>query len=83
MKQAYYVTRSWVNPREIGAFVEVAAMASQRQVGCVVQSAMLLRNDVFDVMEQVTVLLRQPAVFATRAGSFTNESPRFSIHAID
>ena len=80
MKQRSYLTRHWIDPCQIWPLVKIAAMARQRQIPRVVHAAMLLRNDVFNVVEQLTILLRQPAIFAPRSGPLANESSRFSIH---
>ena len=64
MKQGSYRTRNRINPCEVRSFVKVAAMAGQGQIASVIETAMLFRNDMFDVVEQFTVRLVQVAVFA-------------------
>jgi hypothetical protein len=55
-------------------------VASKRQIVDIVETAVLFRNDVFDVVEQFTALLMYLTVFAPFAGPFTDESPRSGIH---
>lgn len=57
MKQVRYFTRDWIDPCEVGTFMKIAAMASQRQIAGVVETAMLFSNDVFDVVKQLTIHL--------------------------
>jgi hypothetical protein len=51
-------------------------MAGQREIVGIIETAMLLRNDVFDVMEQFTMPLVKRTIFATLASPFTDELPR-------
>ena len=56
-KQGRHFTRHGINSCQIGAFIKVASMASKRQIVDFVKTAMLFRNDVFDVVEQFTAFL--------------------------
>jgi len=80
MKQRHHLVCHRVDPGQVGAFVKVAAMAGQREIVGIIETAMLLRNDVFDVMEQFTMPLVKRTIFATLASPFTDESPRSCIH---
>jgi hypothetical protein len=48
-------------------------MASQQEIASVSESTMLLRNNVSNVMDQLTVLLVELAIFATLARSRTDK----------
>lgn len=51
VKQRSDLARNWIDPRQIWPLVKIAAMARQRQIPGVVHTAMLLRNDMYDVVE--------------------------------
>jgi hypothetical protein len=49
----------------------------------VVETAVLLSDDVFNVMEQLTVPLVKPAILATLSSPFTDEPSRSASIAIE
>jgi hypothetical protein len=55
-------------------------MACQRQIIRVIGAAMLLRHDVFNMMDQLAILLVQPAIFETFGSPPPDEVPRRRIH---
>lgn len=55
-------------------------MACERQILGVIGSAVLLCDDVLDVMLQFAVLLPQPAVFTTLGSTTTDKVPRRRVH---
>lgn len=57
-------------------------MASQREIASAIESAMLLCDNVFDVMDQLTVPLVQLAILATVTRACTDKSPRSGIHLL-
>jgi hypothetical protein len=57
-------------------------MACQRQVVRIIRAAVLLRYDMFDMMDQLAILLVKPAVFATFGSPPPDEVPRHSIHLL-
>jgi hypothetical protein len=57
MKQPGQLFGSGINSRKICSFVQIAVMASQRQIIRNVLAAVLTRNDMFDVKLQGLVLL--------------------------
>jgi hypothetical protein len=80
MKQRRHLVGQSVDPTQVGTFVKVAAMARQREIIGVIETAMLLSNDVLNVMDQFTEPLVKPAILATLASPFTDEPPRSGIH---
>ena len=57
MKQGCHFARHGIDPGQIGTFMKIASVAGKRQIVGFVETAVLFRNDVFDVMEHFTVLL--------------------------
>jgi hypothetical protein len=75
MKQQLHAGCKRVDSAEIRPFAQIAVMACQREISGVVRTAMLPRNDVFDVMRDFAMLLVEQAVFATVSRSLANEAP--------
>jgi hypothetical protein len=71
-----------VDSGQIRTFVQIAAVACKRQIFDVVRAAVLLRDDVLDMMPEFGVLLSQTTVFALVAGSTPNEVPRGCVHRL-
>jgi hypothetical protein len=64
------VTGFRIDTREIAAFVRVASVAGQRQVGKLIIATVLARNDVLDLeCGKREVLLLEQTIFAAIAGS--------------
>jgi hypothetical protein len=80
VKQWRHLARHWVNTGEIGAFLEVAAMACQRQVVNVIAPAMLLGDNMLDVVRQLAVHLTQQTILATVFCAAPDQVPRSGIH---
>ncbi len=55
-------------------------MACQRKIVGFIGSAMLLCDNVLDVVSQFTIVLRKQAVFATVPRAFANKLTRGGIH---
>src|SRR5262249_53294290 len=72
----------WVNSGQVRALPQIAAMARERQVIVFIGAAMLLCNDVLDVMPQFAVDLAQAAIFAPLAGTAADEIPSGCIHLL-
>ena len=62
--------------RQIRAFVQIAAVARQREIIGIVRAPVLLRRDVFNMMLKAGLFLVQTAIFATPAGPQPDEVPR-------
>ena len=62
-----------IHTTQIWSLVEIAAMARQREVVDVVGAAMLSGNHMLDMMQQFTMILVQPAIFAPLSRSLAHE----------
>jgi len=80
MKERHELTTNWIHACEIRAFVEITTVAGQGKVVNVVAPAMLLRNDMLDVVRQVTVLLPERAILTTVGRSTPDKVPRGDVH---
>lgn len=69
MKNRNHLMGYWVNGSQVGSFVEITAIASEREVFRIVgiRSVMLRRDDVLDVECGFYRVLRQSTVFTTVA----------------
>lgn len=66
MKQIGNQAGKWIDPCQVGTFVQIAVNAGQAEIGVVVRSSVLSRADMLDVVgRQRRILLMQAAVFAT------------------
>ena len=61
---------------QVRTLAKIAAAARERQVVSIVGAAVLLRDDVLDVMSQFTRDLAQAAAFAPLAGPAADEALR-------
>src|SRR6266540_2584052 len=61
-----------VDTAEIRSFVQVTAITCQAEIGRIVFTAVLLRNDVLNVEGNVDCGFWQPAVLATLTGSLSD-----------
>jgi hypothetical protein len=82
MKEADNLPRLGINPGQIRTLTEITAVARERQVIGIVGSAVLLRDDVLDVMPQFAMCLAQAAVFAPLASPAADEVPRGRVHLL-
>jgi len=70
-----------INARKIGAFVSVASVAGQGQVGRMVITAMLAGNDVLNVEPRKgQVLLLEQTIFAAMTGAVPDKVANRGIH---
>src|SRR6185369_2567819 len=82
MKKAGYFTGLGVNSGQIRTLTKIAAVARERQVVGIVGAAVLLRDDVLDVMPQFAMNLAQAAIFASLTSPAADEVPRSRIHLL-
>jgi len=82
MKDGRHLPGLRVDSCQVRAFVQIAAVSSQRQIIGIIGAAVLLCRDVFNMMPQATMFLVQTAIFATVAGSLPDEIPRRRIHLL-
>ena len=66
MKKGYHLPRLGVDSSQIRAFVQMAAVACQREIIGIVGAPVLLRNDVLNMMLRAALFLVQTAIFAER-----------------
>ena len=69
-----------VDSREVGSFVPIAPLASQRQVAGRAGTSMLDRDDMLDMMREHGEFLGQQAILAAVFRSAPDAVPRRSIH---
>jgi hypothetical protein len=71
-----------VDSRQVRAFVQIAAVACQREIAGIVGAAVLLRRDVLDMVLQAAMFLVQPAVLTPLPGPLPDEVPHRRIHLL-
>jgi hypothetical protein len=64
VKEPRDLSRLRIDSGEVRSLTKIAAVARERQIFCPIGSAVLLCDDVLDMMLQFAVLLVQPAVLA-------------------
>ena len=67
MKDSRHLPSLRVDSCQVRAFVQIAAVASQRQIIGIIGAAVLLCRDVFNMMPQAAMFLVQTTIFATTA----------------
>ena len=82
MKQRNQLARFRVYPRKIRALVQIAAMASEREVALGITASMLPRYDVFDMEGEAAMALLQPAVLTTILSPAPHESSQSDFHSV-
>jgi hypothetical protein len=80
VKERHELTTDWIHACEIRAVAEITAVAGQGEIVSVVTPAMLLRNDMLDVVHQAAVLLAEQAILTTVVGSTPDHVPRSGVH---
>lgn len=80
MKQNFYLSRHRVDPTEVRSFVEIATMASEREILDIIAAAVLTSDYVLDLMRHRAILLAKLAVLATISGPGTDKQPDSGIH---
>ena len=64
MEQASYLAGFWIEAGKVHAFVQIAVVASEREIIRRIFSSMLTGNDVLDMKGQRLLVLPQLAIFA-------------------
>jgi hypothetical protein len=77
MKQNLYLARHRVDSTQVWAFVQIAAMASERKIFNIIAAAVLTGDNVFDLMRRRAMLLAELAVLATISGPLADKQPGF------
>ena len=75
------VSRFRIDRRNVGSFVKIATITSQREIGNGIILMMLGRDDVFDVKRQIVALLGQSAIFAPMRRAFPDDLSGLLIHS--
>ena len=68
MKEAHNLFSPGIDSSQVRTFVEVAAVACQREIIRIIGAAMLFRHNVLNMVNEFAVLLVRPAVLAMLAG---------------
>jgi len=80
VEEGHKLTADGIYAREVRALAKIAAMAGQREVVNVIAPAVLLGDDMLDVVRQLAVLLAQQAILATVIRSSADKVPRGGVH---
>ena len=81
MKQRYHRARFRIDGREVGAFVQIAPITCQREIGGIVATAVLAGDDVFDVKRgKRDGRLGKTTVFTPLPRSAADQFTRGGIH---
>lgn len=79
-RRASFISKTYTC--EVRAFVQIAALASQRQITFIIGAAVYSGRDVFDMMPQAAMFLMQTTIFATVASPLPDKGPRRGIHLL-
>ena len=80
VKQWHDFTARWIDSSQIWSLPKIAAVASQRKIPAIVRSPMLPGDDVFNVMDQLAMLLPEQAVFTTVMCAAADQLPQRGVH---
>jgi hypothetical protein len=80
VEKRHKLTTEGIHACKVRAFAKITAVTGQREIVDVIAPAMLLRDDMLDVMRQLAVRLGQQAILATVFRSAPNKLPRGGIH---
>ena len=69
-----------IDSRQVRTLPKITSVTCEREIFCVIGSAMLLCDDVLDMMFQFTVVLMQPAVFAALVCTMTHKVACRRVH---
>ena len=70
----------WINARQVGSFVKIAAVACQGQVVWVALALMLNGDNVLYLQRHLERRLRHKAILAAIPCPIAYESPKLSVH---
>ena len=82
VKQNLYLARHRVDSTEVWAFVQVAAVASERKIFDLVAAAVLTGDNVFDLMRHRAMLLAKQTVFAMISRPVPDKKPDSGIQRL-
>jgi hypothetical protein len=71
-----------VDSGQVRAFMKIAAVAGERQIVSIFEAAVLLRDDVLDMMPQFAMFLAQTAVFAPPVSPAPHDIPCCPVHLL-
>ncbi len=80
MKDRHNLAGRRVDTRQVWSLVGVAAVAGESEIVWGVSPAVLLCDDVFDVMREPALFLPEQAVFAAVSGTLADKLSRGGIH---
>ena len=82
VKQKLDFARHRVDSAEVWAFVQIAAMASERKIFDIIAAAMLTGDNVFDLMRYRAMLLAKLAVLTTTSCPVSDKKPGSGVHPL-
>lgn len=77
VKQQSDVSRQRIDPGQIRAFVQIAALAGDCQILSIFGATVLSWDDMFDVVSERGVSLRKQAILAAMSAALANDIPQF------
>jgi hypothetical protein len=80
MKQLDYLFRAGIDTCNVGSLAKITAMACEREIVSFIGAAMLLGDNMLDMVGQFGILLWQQALLTTIFRPFSNEIARGGIH---
>lgn len=80
MKQRDRLTAQWIDPGQIRSLMEIAALASKRQVPDSVGATMLPGYDVLDMVGKVGMFLTEKTVFTMVVRARAHKIARRRVH---
>ena len=72
MKEDLHRAGQWIDPTEVGALAEVAAMACQSKIVDIIGPPVLPGNHMLSMMHEFAIVLMKPAVLASLSSPTTN-----------
>lgn len=80
MIQWHDFTHQRIDTTQIWPLPKIAAVTSQRQISGIVGSSVLLRDNVFNVVDQLAILFMEQTVLATVLGTMADQLPNRGLH---
>jgi hypothetical protein len=80
VKQNLYIACHRVDSAQVWALVQIAAMASEREIPDIIAAAVLTGDNVFNLVRHRAMLLTKLAVLVTISCPVADEEPGSDIH---
>ena len=82
MKQSHDLACPRVDPGQVRAFVQIAAVTRQSEIVWVIGAAMLFRHDVLNMVSQIAIFLLQAAIFTAIGSPLPDKLPCGGVHLL-